>query len=462
MGKMGASLQTKEIGTDLTEGSIMKLLLAFSLPIVISGTIQQLYSLADLVIVGQCMGSSGMAGVSIGGEMSDMVTPVATAFATAGQIYIAQLSGAKMTEKLPAAMKTLLSMMLLMALFFMAGSIFFHGQILDLLNCPENAFLQAKRYLLITAAGFPFIFGYNAICGILRGMGESRAPMFFVVTAAAINIILDLIFVAGLQWETAGAAIATVIAQAGSCAVSFLYLYLHRRQISVNMRFFPLRICGKDAIVILKIGIPQAMRSVLIRFSLIWVNASVNSYGLVVATTNGIGNKLQKLLDVFSTSLQQAAAAMIAQNLGAGKQKRAGKVVWCTLAVSLGISILLMSATLIFPRAIFRIFTEEEEVLEMGVRYLRLTAVHFLFAAVVCSFQAMIVGCGNVGMNIMIGFLDGVICRVGLCLLFAVFLKMGADGYFLGTAWTRALPAAACIAYFVSGQWKKKKLLEGH
>ena len=456
---MACASNEKKLGMNLTECHILTGLLIFAVPIVLTGIIQQLYSLVDLIIIGQYMGSHGTVGVSTGGEMADMVTPIATAFATAGQIYIAQLVGGQEQERLRIAIGTLFTMMMGMAIPLMIGCIIWNSQILRLLNCPEDAFTQAAGYLIITALGFPFIFLYNAICGVLRGMGESKAPLVFIVIAAVINIFLDILFVAVFHMEAAGTAIATVSAQIGSCLAALCYLYRYREQTGLKFSLSVFRICGKDARVILGLGVPQAMRSVLVRSSMLWVNAGVNSYGLTMSATNSVGNKLQKFLDVFSTSLQQAASAMIGQNLGARKQKRAEQIVWYTFFFATALSVVIMAGTLLFPNEIFGLFTKDPEVLAEGSVYLRIMAVHFVLSAVVCAFQAMIIGCGNASMNFFIGILDGIVCKVGICLLLTRGFGMGAEGYFIGTAWSRALPAVVCILYYCSGRWKNRKLL---
>ena len=179
-----STAQEKKIGLDLTEGSIWKALLLFGFPIVLTNLVQQLYSTVDLVIIGQFAGNTGTVGVSTGGELSDLMTPVATSFAIAGQIYIAQLAGAKDHHKLKSAISTLITLLAGLSVIFMGATFLFHTGILHALNCPSEAFSEASAYMLITAAGMPFIFAYNGICAILRGMGESKRPLLFVIVAA--------------------------------------------------------------------------------------------------------------------------------------------------------------------------------------------------------------------------------------------------------------------------------------
>ena len=218
---MTQAVQKGRIGTNLTEGPIMNKLLIFAFPIVLTNLVQQLYSMVDLIIIGQFVGNIGTVGVNTGGEMADLVTPVAMGFSTAGQIFIAQLFGAKEDTKIKKTVGTLQSFMLILSVVLSMAAVFCHTSVLKLLNCPAEAMGQAGSYMMITAIGYPFIFGYNAVCGILRGMGESRRPLFFILVAAVVNIVLDLVFVAGLGMDVAGAAWATTIAcTAPGCSAS--------------------------------------------------------------------------------------------------------------------------------------------------------------------------------------------------------------------------------------------------
>ena len=186
----------RKVGTNLTEGGILTTLLVFAIPIVLTNIVQQLYSMVDLSVIGQFVGNVGSIAVNTGGEMADLVSPVAMGFAAAGQIYIAQLAGSGLEDKMKKTVGTLLSFTILCSIVLTGFGIVFCRPILELLNCPEVALSQASQYMIITAVGYPFIFGYNAVCGVLRGMGESKKPLLFILVAAAVNIVLDLLLVA--------------------------------------------------------------------------------------------------------------------------------------------------------------------------------------------------------------------------------------------------------------------------
>lgn len=450
---------SKGPGTDLTEGPIPKKLLTFAVPIILANLIQQLYSMVDLLIIGQFVGSIGTVGVSTGGEISDLLSPVAMGFATGGQIYISQLIGGKDEQAVKRTVGTLLSFMLLISTILAVIVIAVSHPILRAINCPEQAMDSASSYLIITALGLPFIFGYNAVCGILRGMGESKRPLYFIIIAAVVNIGMDLIFVVIFPLEAAGTAIATVFSQFCSFLASFLFLLKDKERFGFERKLSSFKLFRAELRIIIRLGIPQVVRVLLVRFSMLWINSTANSYGMVVSETNSIGNKLQKLLDVFTLGIDTASAAMIGQNLGARKPDRAKQVTLCTLAVSLCCAAVISLLYLVCPKILFSIFTKNEEVILLGTIYLHILILHTIVSAVVGSFQSMVTGCGFVSFGFAIGILDGIVCKVGLSMLFVYVFDFGYVGLFWGTACSRILPAILCMWYFFSGKWKTRKLL---
>jgi len=451
----------KKIGINLTEGPIMSSLLLFAFPIVLTNLVQQLYSMVDLIVIGQYVGSVGTVGVNTGGEVADLLSPIAMGFSTAGQIYIAQLSGAKDEQKIKRTVGTLLSFMLSVAVVVSIAAILFCRPILGLLNCPEEALGQAAAYMIITALGTPFVFGYNAVCGILRGMGESRHPLFFILVAAVVNIVLDLLFVVVFHMEAAGTAIATTASQMGAFLAAFYFLWKERKRFDFEAKLSYFKIEKDILFVLLRLGIPQVVRSMFVRFGMLWVNSSANAYGLVVSATNSVGNKLQKFLEVFVQGIDTASASMIGQNLGAKKTDRAGKTTLCTVTAALVCAACSAVLCLLFPHQIFGIFTSDEAVISLGAVFLRIFILHFFASAVTGSFQAMVTGCGFVELGFVLGILDGVICKIGFSMLFIYVFHMGYHGLWWGVACSRILPGCICVAYYISGKWKTRKLLTG-
>lgn len=448
-----------KIGTNLTTGPIMKSLLFFAIPIVLTNLVQQLYSMVDLIVIGKFVGSIGTVGVNTGGEIADLVSPIAMGFATAGQIYIAQLFGAKNESKIKKTIGTLLSFTILISILLGVCAIIFSKPILNLLNTPLEAMSQARAYMIITALGFPFIFGYNSICGALRGMGESKHPLQFILVAAFVNIVLDIVLVAIFRLEAAGTAIATVASQIGAFIAAFYYMYKRKEKFDFEFKLSYFQIDPKILMILVKLGIPQVVRSLFVRFGMLWVNSNVNSFGLVVSATNSVGNKLQKFLEVFVQGIDTASASMVGQNLGAKQIDRAGKTTIATFIAATACAAGSAVLCLVFPHQVFSIFTNDTSVINLGATFLRIFILHFFASALTGSFQAMVTGCGFVELGFLLGILDGLICKIGFSLLFMYVFNMGYIGIWWGVSCSRILPGIICVAYFISGKWKTRRLL---
>lgn len=450
--------KAKQVGRDLTAGPILQLLLAFAAPMILTNLVQQLYSTVDLIVIGQYMGNIGTVGVSTGSELVDFMTPFAVAFSTGGQIYIAQIAGAKNQQRMKDAVGTLLTLLMLISVAAALCGFLFHTQILNLMNCPEDAWAQAASYMMITAVGLPFVFGYNAISAVLRGMGESKRPLIFVSIAAGINVVTDILFVAVFKMEAAGTALATVLSQAGSFFAAFYYMYRHKEAFDFSFSFSFFRIKWEPLRLILKIGLPQLVRSFAVHGSMMWVKSSINVYGLVASSTYSIGNKIEKFANVFVQGVDGAAGAMIGQNLGAKKPERVKGILWNTLACNMVVAAVVIAVFLVFPKQLFGLFTTEPEVMEFGVTFLRIMSVGMVIIGFAGCFKSIATGVGDAFLCFILGVLDG-IGRIAACLIFFYVFQQGVVSYFWGAAFCMLMPGLISFFYFITGQWRKRKLL---
>ena len=455
---MASAEKSARIGTDLTQGSIIRTLLTFALPLIATNLIQQLYSSVDLAVIGQFTDKIGTSQVNVGSEVADLVTPLAVAFSTAGQIYIAQLTGAGDKTKTRHTVGTLLSWMILLSIVFMVGTLALRWEIMSWLNCPEEAVSGAVQYLEITAIAMPAVFIYNAICSVLRGMGESKRPLLFIIVAAVVNIILDVVLVAWCGMGAAGTAIATAASQLGSCVASCIYLYRKRELLDLKFNWDTFKIRWEPLKIILILGIPRVVQNVAIHFSLMFCSAKVNEFGLVATATNGVGNKIQRLCNVFVMGVDGAASTMIGQNLGARKPDRCEKTVWGTLACTMILATVTSAVCLIWGDALYGIFTKDPEVVELGRVFMRIMVATFYCGALMGPFFAMVNGSGFASMGFIIGILD-VVFRVGISLLFERLFHLGVYSYWWGNALCRVGPMIICMIYYFSGKWKTRRLL---
>ena len=442
------SAARKHVGTDLTEGNILHQLIKFMIPLLLANLLQQLYNTVDMAVIGHYVGSAGTVGVSSGGEVATLVTFMATSFGSAGQIYVAQLYGAKNHKAISETIATSLVFMTILSVICMVLSIVF---------CP--ALEQAKAYMIVVSFGLPFIFGYNAVCGILRGMGEAKRPLLFVAVAAVSNIVMDILFVAIIPLEAAGTAIATVAAQVASFAAAAIFLYKKKEQFQLDFSLKGFKIHGHHLKVLLELGLPLTCQSALIHGTQIICSSHINTFGLVASATNSIGNKVQKLINVFTMSMNGGAGAMVGQNLGARKIDRVKKIVFTTMTLAAIFSSGAALIALFLPKVAFSLFTNDQAVIDFGVTYLRINLIVFAIAPFQGSFGSVITGSGHTKLNFIAGLLDGVILRLGISFLFAYTLNMGVVGFFYGNALARLGPTIVSSIYFFSGKWKTRKLL---
>ena len=452
---------TKEnkIGLDLTEGNILEMLLLFVLPIFMTNLVQQFYNIVDVMIVGQYVGKTGTVGVSTGGEIVNILTFVSVGFSNGAQVYISQLYGQRSHEKIKETIGTSLTFNFILAAVFLVFTLSLCRPILHVLNTPSEAMGQSYDYMRITALGLPFIFGYNAVCGILRGMGEAKRPFVFILISAVSNVFLDLLFVAVLGMEAAGSAWATVIAQIAAFAAAVVFMYQKREHFGFDFRPRSFRMRGEHMKVLLELGIPLAASTTFIHLSQLYCNAHINAYGLVNSTVNGIGNKIVRFANMITSSINTGASTMIGQNLGAGRQDRARKTVYTALGLAAVMGTLNCLLCVFAPRLVLRMFTTDPEVIEAGVVFMHISVISFILASWQGPFQAMVTGAGFAKLNFIVGMLDGVILRIGISIVLADWMGMGVLGYYFGNALARLAPCVICTAYFYSGKWKNRRLL---
>lgn len=452
--------KSQKIGADMTTDGILKLLLRFAVPLILANVIQQLYNSADMIIVGKVVGNTGTVGVSTGGEIAALLTFIATSFGMAGQVYAAQMMGSQQQDKIWEMLQTFLCFMMLLSLFCTVVNFLFCTPLLRLLNCPEEAFDQAESYMRIVCFGLPFVFGYNAISGVLRGMGESRKPLLFIAVSACSNVVMDLLLVVGIPMKAAGSAIATVAAQIMAFAAAVIYLRNQNGNGAFQKSAQKLQIQKRYLIPLLRIGIPLTVQNTCIHFSQLICVSWVNSFGIVASSTNSIGTKLGRFINVVTNGINGAAGSIVGQNLGARKFERVSQTVYSAMVISLALCAVEYILVLSCPRWLFSLATNDAAVVEMGVTYLRILMITFALNAVQGPYTSVITGCGNAKLNFCCGITDGILLRLGISYLLAFKLKMGAIGYWYGNALAHLGPVLIGVAYFYSGKWKNYRFLK--
>ena len=263
---------------DFTEGNITKQLVVFAWPLFLSNLLQVVYNLVDMVVVGNVLGKVGISAVSVGGDLSHLLTFIAMGYANAGQVLIARYVGAKQSDRIGRFVGTMSGFLLICAVTVSIVALSIQDKLLLWMNTPEVAYEGAATYSAICMVGLVFIYGYNVVSAILRGMGDSKHPFIFVSVAAVINLVLDIVFVVFWDMGPGGAALATVISQGVSFLACVIFLYRNREK-------FGLEIEKRDFIrwdptmlgALVKLGTPMAIKSAAIQFSKLFVNSWINS-----------------------------------------------------------------------------------------------------------------------------------------------------------------------------------------
>lgn len=446
----------KTLITDFTEGNVSKQLLIFAAPLFLSNLLQIVYNMVDMIVVGQVLGSTGLSAVAVGGDVSGFLTFIAMGFSSAAQVLISKHIGAGERHKLGRFVGTMCTFLLSTAIILSAVCICLREPLLKLMNTPPEAFSEALAYSTVCMAGMIFTYGYNMGSAILRGMGDSKRPFVFISIAAILNLILDIVFVIGFRWGARGAALATVISQAVSFISCAGFIYKHRTYYEINVTardFF--HIDGEMLAELVKLGVPMAIKSAAVRFSKLFVNSWVNSYGVTVSAFSGIANKISTTSNQVSNAVNTAGSSMVGQNIGARKYDRVKKVMVSIYKITLLVAVVLSALFIFWPEQIYGIFTSEKAVIELGVSYVPVIILVFFGNTARSGMNALINGSGNTSVNFATAILDGIILRIGLGLLFGLAFNMGYLGFFLGDALAGFTPFFIGIVFYFSGKWKK-------
>ncbi len=451
-----ASKSSDSLIRDLTQGSVTRLLLIFAFPLLCSNLLQTVYNMVDMIVIGRFVGREGLSAVSIGGDVLHFLTFLVMGFSNAGQVILSQYIGAGNRDRIRGTIGTMFTVTFLCAVGLTIVCYFGLDAFLTAMNTPEECFDYARQYGLTCVLGLVFIYGYNLVSAILRGMGDSKHPFIFIAVATVVNLVLDLVFVALLGMGPFGAALATVIGQAVSFLWALFYLYRHKDAFGFDFKPASFKPDPEVLPKLIKLGLPMILQSAAINFSMLFVNSYINGYGVVASAVTGVGNKLGSITAVVTNALSTAGSSMVGQNIGAGKYHRVPKIIGVSMVVDLAFAVLLSFLTICFPRTIFGLFNDDPQVLDMAMTYIPVAVLLYVGFAMRSPFFALINGSGNAKLNLIVGLLDGVICRVGLAMLMGIAMGMGIMGFWLGNAFAGYMPFLIGGVYFLTGKWKKR------
>ena len=442
---------------DFTKGNIAKQLIVFSAPLFLSNLMQVVYNMADMLIVGQVHGKVGISAVSVGGDLCNLLTFIAIGFSNAGQVLVAKYIGAGQKDKLGRFTGTMCSFLLSSAVIISFFSIIFQDALLKFMQTPDAAYKDAAEYSLICMIGLVFIYGYNMVSAVLRGMGDSKHPFIFVSLAAVLNIILDIIFVMWLGIGAKGAALATVISQGASFLICAVFLFRKRKEFELSAKVRDFIIPDKAMLSsLIKLGIPMAIKMASVQISKLFVNSQINAYGVEVSAFAGIANKISSISNLISAAMNTAGSTMVGQNISAGKEDRVKDILKALSVITLAVSTVMTLGFYIFQNEIIGFFADgDASVIAVGEHFFIIALLLFYASAMRAIMNALLNGSGNTKVNFATAVFDGIVMRFGLAILFGMVLKMEYYGFWLGDALAGFTPFVIGVVFYVTGWWKK-------
>ncbi len=439
--------------TDMTQGNSLKLILKFTIPLLIGNVFQQLYNMVDSVIVGNYVGANALAAVGSCSSVNFLFFSLSSGLAIGIGIMIAQYFGAKMEKEIRRTIVNGAYLLIAASAVVTMIAYVFAPQILRLLATPDEIIEDAIIYLRIISIGIIAVSFYNGIAAVLRALGDSKSPLYFLILSSIVNVVLDLVFVLQLNWGVFGVGFATLISQIVSAVTCLLYACLKVPYFKISKAE-----CALDMNVVgkaFRLGVPVAMQNSMIAVSCIALQGVVNQFGATVVATYTIIGRIEQIVQQPYSSLGTALTNFSGQNIGADLKERVKKGYWQCVWIVLIFSIILIPIAYLFGAQIIGFFVKEPEVIAMGVTALKINSLCYFALGMIYVPRALLNGCGDTAFAVVNGVTE-VVCRIVFSQVFTRIPLLGYWGIWITTAATWTMTAVVCVIRYASGVWKRK------
>lgn len=380
----------KNYEIDMCNGPLLGKILKFAIPLMLSGILQLLFNAADIVVVGRFAGNEALAAVGSTSSLINLLVNVFIGLSVGANVLVARFYGAGQKKELSEMVHTAVMTSLVSGVILIFAGLFLSGPALRLMDTPEDCIAQAILYMKIYFVGMPVMMAYNFGSAILRAVGDTKRPLYYLLVAGVINVVLNLFFVIVLSMGVAGVAIATVISQAVSAALVLRCLMRTDSDYKLNLR--ELKIVPDKLFKMMQIGLPAGLQGALFSISNVLIQSSVNSFGSVAMAGNTAASNIEGFVYTAMNSLHQTAISFTGQNYGASKYKRIGKILLICQALVIAVGVVMGNAAYLFSGTLLKLYSTDAEVIQYGV--LRLS--------IICTTYCL---CGM--MDVMVGSLRG-------------------------------------------------------
>jgi putative MATE family efflux protein len=441
---------------DLTVGKESKLILQFATPMLLGNVFQQMYNIVDSIIIGQFIGKEALAAVGASFPLLFTLISLVIGFATGATILVAQYFGAKKMEDVKRTIDTLYIVLFVASIIISLLGWFYSEAIFRLIQLPEDVIPYASLYFKIYILGLVFFFGFNGTSAILRGLGDSKTPLYFMMVSTVTNIILDYVFVAYFHWGIAGVAYATIISQGGAFITAILYLNKYHNVVKLSL----LRITFDRKIFkqSLRIGLPSGFQQSIVAIGLLALIWIVNLFGTDVIAAYSIAMRIDSLAAMAAMNFAAALATFVGQNIGANKPERVKAGLIATLKITSLIAVSISLIALLFSSNLMSLFTSDENVIRIGSEYLVIVGAFYILFSVLFAYNGVMRGAGDTLIPMFITLVALWFIRIPAAYILSRYF--GETGIWWSTPIGWFIGMTLSYLYYLTGRWKKKSVVK--
>ncbi len=448
-------MKPSSTAADMTKGSPVRLILTFSIPLIIGNIFQQFYNMVDSIVVGNFVGANALGAVGACSSLNWLFFSLSSGLGIGIGVIVSQFYGAKRFDQVSATIANSFYVLVSTALVVSVLCFAITPAVLRLLNTPDDIINDSIIYMRTTCIGIVAISLYNGISSILRALGDSKTPLYFLILSSICNVLLDLLFVIAFGWGVFGVAFATIISQALSAVVSLIYsikkipyFRLTKEQMKPNFSIIKTSY---------RLGVPIALQSSMIAISCVVLQSVVNRFGSTVVSAFTITNRIEQLINQPYNSLGTALTTYAGQNIGAGDTGRVKLGFKKSIYIVAIFSAIMIPIMFVFGKNIAGLFVKETDVIELGASALRITSVCYFFLGMIYIPRGILNGCGDAAFS-MINGLTEVVCRLLFSSVLTKIPKIGYWGIWITTGLTWLCVSIVCLLRYASGKWKQKAI----
>jgi putative MATE family efflux protein len=441
---------------DLTDGREGRLILRFAIPMFIANIFQQLYNIIDSVIVGQVISKDALAEVGASFPIIYALIALVIGLGSGGTVVVSQYFGAKNIEKVKRSIDTIFLFLIVASVLTSILGIIFSESLFKLLQLPEELIPNASSYLKIYLGGMLVFFGFSGTSSILRGMGDSRTPLKFLVGTTILNVILDLLFIIVFKWGIEGAAWATVASQTvGLIAIT---VYLHRTHDIMKFRLFNLNFDWSIFKDIVKIGLPTGFQQTFVALGMMALLGIVNTFGTDVIAAYSVAGRIDAMASMPAMAFSAALATFVGQNIGAGKLDRVKKGLIATIKMSTIYCLFITAVAVIFGHYLMMMFTDDENVISIGYEYLIIVSSFYLLFNMMFMYTGVLRGAGATLIPMFITLISLWFIRIPIAYFLSDHIGESGIWWAIPIAWFVGMVGS--YIYYLTGKWKNKGVVK--